>query len=96
MYVGWKRYEITNHLGNVLAVVSDRRHSIDNNSDGEADYYEPAILSATDYYPFGLEMPGRSYSLNAYRYGFRGKLGGGKSPAAANASRSSRRLEVLS
>ena len=36
----------------------------------------PNIVSAQDYYPFGMQMPGRSYiaggSLN-YRYGFNGK-----------------------
>jgi RHS repeat-associated protein len=29
-------------------------------------------VSATDYYPFGMTMPGRSFSSNAYRYGFNG------------------------
>ncbi|WP_262511502.1 RHS repeat-associated core domain-containing protein [Deminuibacter soli] len=30
-------------------------------------------MSATDYYPFGMEMPGRVYSGGKYRYGFNGK-----------------------
>lgn len=29
---------------------------------------QPTVESLTDYYPFGMAMPGRSY--NAYRYGF--------------------------
>jgi len=39
----------------------------------EAIAYNPVILSATDYYPFGLEMPGRSLASNSYRFGFNGK-----------------------
>jgi RHS repeat-associated protein len=31
------------------------------------------IRSATDYYPFGMEMPGRSFSSSNYRFGFNGK-----------------------
>ena len=31
------------------------------------------VVSATDYYPFGMQMPGRSFSSNAYRYGFQGQ-----------------------
>jgi RHS repeat-associated protein len=30
--------------------------------------------SATDYYPFGMEMPGRTFSSSNYRFGFNGKL----------------------
>ncbi len=63
---GEKRYELTNHLGNVLAVVSGNKAT-----DGSAQ-----ILSLTDYYPFGMEMDGRKYSKltadGGYRYGFNG------------------------
>ena len=31
------------------------------------------VITATDYYPFGMEMPGRSQSANGYRYGFQGQ-----------------------
>jgi len=31
------------------------------------------ITSANDYFPFGSEMPGRSYNSGEYRYGFNGK-----------------------
>ncbi len=36
-------------------------------------YYEADIVSAQDYYPFGMLMPGRTYSSEAYKYGFNGK-----------------------
>ncbi|RFM27921.1 deaminase domain-containing protein, partial [Deminuibacter soli] len=69
---GSKLFELTNHLGNVLATVSDRRQLVSLNNT-TIDHYEPVLLSATDYYPFGMEMPGRVYSGGKYRYGFNGK-----------------------
>jgi len=41
--------------------------------DGVVDYYLPQVLTANDYYPFGMIMPGRKYSEGNYRYGFNGK-----------------------
>jgi len=71
--LGWKRYEISNHLDNVTATVSDRKRPVDTNADEIADYYNPTILSATDYYPFGMDMPNRSFNAGDYRFGFNGK-----------------------
>ena len=69
---GNKRYELTNHLGNILAVISDRKiPKFDNVNSTFADYYYPVILFATDYYPFGMEMPGRTMASNGNRYGFK-------------------------
>jgi RHS repeat-associated protein len=31
------------------------------------------VVSATDYYPFGMGMPGRAFSSSNYRYGFNGQ-----------------------
>lgn len=56
-------YELTNHLGNVLATVSGQ-----NNGDEAAE-----VASMVDYYPFGMAMPGRNISFGEYRYGFNGK-----------------------
>ncbi|HRZ42348.1 MAG TPA: peptidoglycan DD-metalloendopeptidase family protein, partial [Bacteroidales bacterium] len=35
-------------------------------------WYTSEILSSTDYYPFGFQMPGRVYEADGYRYGFNG------------------------
>jgi RHS repeat-associated protein len=69
---GQKRYELTNHLGNVLVTVSDRRQGAAPVSQ-QFTYYEAVVITATDYYPFGLEMPGRTFQSGNYRYGFNGK-----------------------
>ncbi|MBE6330622.1 MAG: hypothetical protein E7072_11030, partial [Bacteroidales bacterium] len=55
-------YELTNHLGNVMAVITDEPAATET----------PAVESLADYYPFGMTMPGRSYNASYYRYGFNG------------------------
>lgn len=69
---GKKQYELTNHLDNVMAVVSDKRIGIDDNNDGEIDRYEAEVKSMQDYYPFGMTQPGRKWE-GGYRYGFNGQ-----------------------
>lgn len=64
---------MSNHLGNVLTVVSDRKIPVDVGNNGSVDYYVADILSANDYYAFGGQMPGRTYNGGNYRYGFNGK-----------------------
>ena len=66
--LGNKKYELSNHLGNVLAVISDNKIGIGTN--GVADYYEPLVISESDYYPFGMAMKERSFSNQEYRFGF--------------------------
>jgi RHS repeat-associated protein len=52
LVAGAKSYELSNHLGNVMAVISDR---------GE-------LQSAQDFYPFGMAMPGRSSGSYRYTF----------------------------
>ena len=71
---GHKLFELSNHLGNVLVTVSDRKAGVDSTSDGNIDYYTADVVNANDYYPFGMLMPERKYSVSdVYRYGFNGK-----------------------
>jgi len=71
---GNKFFELSNHLGNVMATVSDRKVSVDTNNNGLVDYYQADVVTANDYYPFGMVMPGRKYSVGSgYRYGFNGQ-----------------------
>lgn len=69
--IGDRNYELTNHLDNVVTVLSDKKKGVDNNGDGTIEYFEPETLGATDYYAFGMRMPGRSNGN--YRHGFNGK-----------------------
>lgn len=68
-----KVYEVTDHLGNVTATVSDYSQGIDADNSGTVDYYIPTLRSLTDYYPFGMQMPDRTETYEGYRYGFNGK-----------------------
>ena len=73
---GLKRYELVSHLGNVLVTISDKKICVDANSDGTIDYYTADVITANDYYPFGMSMPGRIYQANAnsnYRYSINGQ-----------------------
>ncbi|MBI1289194.1 MAG: hypothetical protein GC178_16630 [Flavobacteriales bacterium] len=58
------RYQLTDHLGNV-------RVEYRSDANGAAE-----LLSATDYYPFGMEMPGRGLlsSDGAASYGYQGEF----------------------
>jgi RHS repeat-associated protein len=69
-----KFFELGNHLQNVLVSISDKKIGVDANSDGNVDYYNADVITANDYYPFGMVMPGRKYNTTSgYRYGFNGK-----------------------
>jgi RHS repeat-associated protein len=66
--LGEKEFELSNHLGNVLVTVSDRKNEIPDANDN-IDYYTADVLSAQDFYPFGMTMPGRK-TAESYRFGF--------------------------
>ena len=72
---GNKFFELSNHLGNVLATINDKKVQVDdgtyahnsstgllgkvnNTLDGVLDYYKADLVTANDYYPFGMQMPG--------------------------------------
>lgn len=65
-----KQYELTNHLGNVLSTISDRR--LPQYVSGTFNHYEPEVVTAQDYYAFGMIMPAREFSIGGYRFGFNG------------------------
>lgn len=67
---GDKYYELGNHLGNVLNVITDRKIPVDNA--GTVGYYTAEIISFSDYEPFGMQLPGRYANTPKYRYGFNG------------------------
>jgi RHS repeat-associated protein len=71
---GRKFFELSNHLGNVLVTVSDKKIGLNADGDETIDNYAADVVTANDYYPFGMIMPGRTFSAGSgYRYGFNGK-----------------------
>jgi RHS repeat-associated protein len=67
-----KFFELSNHLGNVLATVSDVKKARSENG-STIDHFDADLVSAQDYYPFGMLEPGRNWNIGNYRYGFNGK-----------------------
>ncbi|WP_070138331.1 RHS repeat-associated core domain-containing protein [Crocinitomix algicola] len=79
--IGDKMYELSNHLGNVLQVVTDRKLQVqlpdsepgaEPLEGGVVDYYIADVVSQSDYYPFGMMLPNRNDNTPEYRYGFNG------------------------
>ncbi len=76
LFTGMSAYELSNHLGNVLATIKDEPiltpEAALSPSNEVAFTKQPLILTAQDYYPFGMIMPNRSFSFGGsnYRFGF--------------------------
>jgi hypothetical protein len=67
---------LTNHLGNVLATVSDKKARVGDPVAGPwpwVQWYAADVVTANDYYPFGMQMPGRKYNSGLYRFSINGQ-----------------------
>jgi RHS repeat-associated protein len=72
--LGAKTFELSNHLGNVITTISDRKLMVEDAQNlGFVHHYKPEILSIGEQYAFGISMPGRTFRVEDYRYGFNGK-----------------------
>jgi len=63
---GNRRYEISDHLGNIRAVITDRRFSYPTGDSVE-------LLSETAYWPFGMPLWSKEKGKEGYLYGFQGQ-----------------------
>ena len=70
MVIGDKRYTLSNHLGNVHQVVTDRK--IPEEDNGNLAYFYPNVVSYADFLPFGSEIEVRSSSTSETDFGFNG------------------------
>jgi RHS repeat-associated protein len=66
--LGEKKYILQNQVSSNMLAVSDR--FVPHNNSGTIDYFTAAIISENDYYPFGMLMPGRNNTPDAFRNGF--------------------------
>jgi RHS repeat-associated protein len=74
-YRGGRHYELSNHLGNVQVVVTDKKIA---HSFGGVDwaYYTVDVYTASDYGAFGQDIEERSFERapeKGYRYGMNGQ-----------------------
>ncbi|MEX0930861.1 MAG: RHS repeat-associated core domain-containing protein, partial [Candidatus Paceibacterota bacterium] len=70
--LGNKFFELTNHLGSVNEVITDRKIAQEEGTpDGITDYFEADVVSYAEYYPFHMLLPGRHGEISGgnYRYG---------------------------
>ena len=66
-------YELSNHLGNVLETVSDRKVEVASTTNPTIlAYYVSDVLSTSNYSPFGAPLDNRGFGANA-RYGMNGQ-----------------------
>ncbi len=65
-----KYYELKDHLGNVRVVVTDMKEP----TVQSGTYPFVAVVSSyANYYPYGMQQPGRHHESGEWRYGFNGK-----------------------
>ncbi|MBK6628570.1 MAG: RHS repeat-associated core domain-containing protein [Flavobacteriales bacterium] len=71
--LGRRRYELTDHLGNVRVVLGDRKLSdFHPQNTPIPTHFSAEVMAYADYDPFGSLLPGRNYSAANYRWGFNG------------------------
>jgi RHS repeat-associated protein len=69
--LGMREYELKDHLGNVRAVVSDKKMSTI--VSGLPEDFRAEVLTMRDHYAFGMDLPGAVFTgSSGYRYGFNG------------------------
>ncbi|MBS1537050.1 MAG: hypothetical protein JST20_04815 [Bacteroidetes bacterium] len=67
-WLGYKMYELKDHLGNVRVVLGDKKTRTTGTNP-----FQPDVVSYSGYFPFGMQMQEDSYSGNTYRYGYNGQ-----------------------
>lgn len=78
LLIGSRKYELTNHLDNVLGTISDKKTGVSFDGGSTTAYCIAEIINQQDYAPFGMQLTGRlwhgwSNANKRYRYGFNGK-----------------------
>ncbi|HBS86935.1 MAG: hypothetical protein A2W91_12965 [Bacteroidetes bacterium GWF2_38_335] len=71
-YVGFKNYELNDHLGNVRVTFFDYKVPQDTTGNDPREFTTD-LISQNNYYPFGMLQPGRNDQGEGYRFGFQGQ-----------------------
>ncbi|MFN8360632.1 MAG: RHS repeat-associated core domain-containing protein [Candidatus Kapaibacterium sp.] len=67
-WLGYKMYELKDHLGNVRVVLGDKKtRTTGTNS------FQPDVVSYSGYFPFGMQMQEDTWQSPLYRYGYNGQ-----------------------
>ena len=66
-----RKYELTDHLGNVRVVIADQRVPVPDSSGQVVAYYKPKVVGIYDYYPFGWLKP---LAVDSYPFTYQGQL----------------------
>lgn len=66
--IGFKNYELKDHLDNIRVTISDIKEP-----NSGLKTFNSLLTTSTDYFSFGMLMDGRNYNSSDYRYGFNGK-----------------------
>jgi RHS repeat-associated protein len=76
--IGKRSFELSNHLGNVLTVISDKVIQYDDANNGDIDWFLADIRQSTDYSAFGVQLENRNLLLTGvgedYSLGFQGQF----------------------
>jgi RHS repeat-associated protein len=72
--IGLVKYELTDHLGNVAAVITDELLGVNVDGGPENEYFQPNLISASLYEPFGMNLTGTNWQSDVARFGFQGQL----------------------
>jgi RHS repeat-associated protein len=72
---GIKLYEVSNYLGNVHAVITDRKIPIKKTDGTESvSFYQSELVQFSDYYPFGQTVKSRTSTSQIYNFAYNGML----------------------
>jgi len=67
-WLGYKMYELKDHLGNVRVVLGDKKTRTTGTNP-----FQPDVVSYSGYFPFGMQMQEDTWQSPLYRYGYGGK-----------------------
>lgn len=72
--IGLVKYELTDQLGNVAAVITDELLGVNVDGGPENEYFQPNLISASLHEQFGMNLTGMNWQSDVARFGFQSQL----------------------